>query len=159
VLGGGAVGVEMAQAFNRLGCWEVVVLEGADRLLAREEPFAGEELRAVFEAEGIAVVTGARMTAARRLGRDGRLWPAWPTGGSSPAMRSWSRSGAGPPRPTLAWSTSGWSLGARSAWTRRRGRSAFPARGCTRSGPAGLGECDRGGGLQVGGTDPHCFWR
>ena len=51
VLGGGAVGVEMAQAFNRLGCWEVVVLEGADRLLAREEPFAGEELRAVFEAE------------------------------------------------------------------------------------------------------------
>lgn len=38
---------------------------------SREEPFAGEELRAAFEAEGIAVVTGARMTAARRLGRDG----------------------------------------------------------------------------------------
>ena len=29
VLGGGAVGVEMAQAFKRLGCEEVVVLEGA----------------------------------------------------------------------------------------------------------------------------------
>jgi pyruvate/2-oxoglutarate dehydrogenase complex dihydrolipoamide dehydrogenase (E3) component len=71
VLGGGAVGVEMAQAFRRLGSEEVVVLEGADRLLAREEPFAGEELRAAFEAEGITVVTGARMTAARRLGRDG----------------------------------------------------------------------------------------
>ena len=71
VLGGGAVGVEMAQAFKRLGCEEVVVLEGADRLLAREEPFAGEELRAAFEAEGITVVTGVRMTAARRLGRDG----------------------------------------------------------------------------------------
>ena len=71
VLGGGAVGVEMAQAFKRLGSEEVVVLEGADRLLAREEPFAGAELRAAFEAEGITVVTGARITAARRLGRDG----------------------------------------------------------------------------------------
>jgi pyruvate/2-oxoglutarate dehydrogenase complex dihydrolipoamide dehydrogenase (E3) component len=71
VLGGGAVGVEMAQAFRRLGSEEVVVLEGADRLLAREEPFAGEELRAAFEAEGITVVTGARVTAARRVGRDG----------------------------------------------------------------------------------------
>jgi pyruvate/2-oxoglutarate dehydrogenase complex dihydrolipoamide dehydrogenase (E3) component len=71
VLGGGAIGAEMAQAFKRLGCADVVVLEGADRLLAREEPFAGEELRAAFEAEGISVVTGARMTAARRLGHDG----------------------------------------------------------------------------------------
>ena len=71
VLGGGAVGTEMAQAFKRLGCEEVVVLEGADRLLVREEPFAGAELRAAFEAEGITVVTGVRMTAARRAGRDG----------------------------------------------------------------------------------------
>jgi dihydrolipoamide dehydrogenase len=71
VLGGGAVGVEMAQAFRRLGSEEVVVLEGADRLLAREEPFAGEELRAAFESEGITVVTGARVTEARRVGRDG----------------------------------------------------------------------------------------
>ena len=71
VLGGGAIGAEMAQAFKRLGCEDVVVLEGAERLLAREEPFAGEELRAAFEAEDITVVTGVRMTAARRLGRDG----------------------------------------------------------------------------------------
>jgi pyruvate/2-oxoglutarate dehydrogenase complex dihydrolipoamide dehydrogenase (E3) component len=71
VLGGGAVGVEMAQAFCRLGAEQVVVLEGAGRLLAREEPFAGEELRAAFEAEGITVVTGVRMTAARRVGSDG----------------------------------------------------------------------------------------
>jgi dihydrolipoamide dehydrogenase len=71
VLGGGAVGVEMAQAFRRLGSEQVVVLEGAGRLLAREEPFAGEEVRAAFEAEGITVVTGVRMTAARRVGSDG----------------------------------------------------------------------------------------
>ena len=67
VLGGGAIGAEMAQAFKRLGCEEVVVLEGAERLLAREEPFVGEEHRAGFEAEDITVVTGVRMTAARRL--------------------------------------------------------------------------------------------
>ena len=71
VLGGGAVGAEMAQGFKRLGSEKVVVLEGSARLLAREEPFAGEEVRAAFEAEGITVVTGVQMTAARRLGRDG----------------------------------------------------------------------------------------
>jgi pyruvate/2-oxoglutarate dehydrogenase complex dihydrolipoamide dehydrogenase (E3) component len=71
VLGGGAIGAEMAQAFRRLGCEDVVVLEGAERLLAREEPFAGQELRAAFEAEGITVVTGVRVTAARRLGSGG----------------------------------------------------------------------------------------
>ena len=71
VLGGGAVGVELAQAFRRLGAEEVTVVEGADRLLAREEPFASEEVEAAFEAEGIIVITGARMVAARRDGRDG----------------------------------------------------------------------------------------
>jgi len=71
VLGGGAVGVELAQAFRRLGAEEVTVVEGADRLLAREEPFASEEVEAAFEAEGITVITGARMVAARRDGRDG----------------------------------------------------------------------------------------
>jgi dihydrolipoamide dehydrogenase len=71
VLGGGAVGAEMAQAYKRLGCEDVVVLEAAGRLLGREEPFAGEEVRAAFEAEGITVVTGVRMTAARRAGGDG----------------------------------------------------------------------------------------
>jgi pyruvate/2-oxoglutarate dehydrogenase complex dihydrolipoamide dehydrogenase (E3) component len=71
VLGGGAVGVELAQAFRRLGAEEVTVVEGAERLLAREEPFAGEEVKAAFEAEGMTVLTGAKMTAARRDGADG----------------------------------------------------------------------------------------
>jgi pyruvate/2-oxoglutarate dehydrogenase complex dihydrolipoamide dehydrogenase (E3) component len=71
VLGGGAVGVELAQGFRRLGAEEVTVVEGADRLLAREEPFAGEEVEAAFEAEGIGVITGAKMVAARRDGDDG----------------------------------------------------------------------------------------
>jgi pyruvate/2-oxoglutarate dehydrogenase complex dihydrolipoamide dehydrogenase (E3) component len=59
VLGGGAVGVELAQAYRRLGS-EVAIVEGAPRLLGREEPFAGEELRAAFEAEGIEVLVEAR---------------------------------------------------------------------------------------------------
>jgi dihydrolipoamide dehydrogenase len=71
VLGGGTVGVEMAQAFRRLGCDEVTVVEALDRLLAREEPFAGEEVRAAFEAEGIDVITGVKMTAAHRAASDG----------------------------------------------------------------------------------------
>ena len=70
VLGGGTIGAEMAQAFRRLGCEEVTVVEALDRLLASEEPFAGEEVRAAFEAEGITVIVGARMTAARRDGSD-----------------------------------------------------------------------------------------
>jgi dihydrolipoamide dehydrogenase len=66
VLGGGAVGCEMAQCFRRLGSEEVTLLEGAQRLLAREEPFASDEVRAAFEAEGIRVLLGARLTAVRR---------------------------------------------------------------------------------------------
>jgi len=82
VLGGGAVGVELAQAFRRLGGVEVTVVEGGERLLAREEPFAGEQVRAAFEAEGITVVTGARLSAVKRDGSvvatlaDGRQYEA-----------------------------------------------------------------------------------
>jgi pyruvate/2-oxoglutarate dehydrogenase complex dihydrolipoamide dehydrogenase (E3) component len=68
VLGGGAVGAEMAQAMRRLGSEEVTVVEAGPRLLAREEPFAGDEVRAAFEAEGITVITGARVVAASRNG-------------------------------------------------------------------------------------------
>src|SRR3954451_10310483 len=71
VLGGGAVGLELAQAFRRLGSTEVTVLEGGPQLLPREEPFAGEQVLAAFEREGIAVRLGTRLTAAHRDGTDG----------------------------------------------------------------------------------------
>jgi pyruvate/2-oxoglutarate dehydrogenase complex dihydrolipoamide dehydrogenase (E3) component len=73
VLGGGAVGVEMAQALRVLGSQEVVVIEAMDRLLPMEEPFTGDDLRAAFEAQGIEVVTGARMVAAHRDGNNGQV--------------------------------------------------------------------------------------
>jgi pyruvate/2-oxoglutarate dehydrogenase complex dihydrolipoamide dehydrogenase (E3) component len=70
VLGGGAVGAELAQGFRRLGSAEVTVVEGGPRLLAREEPFAGVEVQQAFEAEGITVLTNTRVTAVRRDGGD-----------------------------------------------------------------------------------------
>jgi dihydrolipoamide dehydrogenase len=66
VLGGGAIGAELAQAFRRLGAGEVTVLEGADRLVPREEPFAGDQLAEAFTAEGITVRTGVRVEAVGR---------------------------------------------------------------------------------------------
>jgi len=65
VLGGGAVGVELAQAYARLGS-DVTLVEGASRLLGREEPFAGDEVREAFEEEGIAVLLNARAGSAAR---------------------------------------------------------------------------------------------
>ena len=58
VLGGGAIGTELAQVMARFGV-KVTVIEGLDRLLPRNEPEAGGLLRTVFEAEGIDVHTGS----------------------------------------------------------------------------------------------------
>ncbi len=57
VLGGGAVGTELAQVMARFEV-KVTVIEGLDRLLPRNEPEAGHLLADVFEAEGITVHTG-----------------------------------------------------------------------------------------------------
>jgi pyruvate/2-oxoglutarate dehydrogenase complex dihydrolipoamide dehydrogenase (E3) component len=66
VLGGGPVGCELAQMFRRLGSEEVTVVVRGDRLLAREEPFAGREVAAAFAAEGIDVRLQTEVTAVRR---------------------------------------------------------------------------------------------
>jgi pyruvate/2-oxoglutarate dehydrogenase complex dihydrolipoamide dehydrogenase (E3) component len=57
VLGGGAVGVELAQAWASLGS-TVRLIERADHLLAREEPFASEQVEASLRERGIDVRTG-----------------------------------------------------------------------------------------------------
>jgi pyruvate/2-oxoglutarate dehydrogenase complex dihydrolipoamide dehydrogenase (E3) component len=71
VLGGGAVGVELAQAWKRLGADEVTVVELAPRLLPSEEPFAGDDVRRGLTADGIVVETGVALSAVRRDARDG----------------------------------------------------------------------------------------
>jgi dihydrolipoamide dehydrogenase len=71
VLGGGAIGLELAQAYRRLGCAEVTVVESAPRLLAREEPFAAEEVRSALVAEGIRVLVAERIAGVHRGQPDG----------------------------------------------------------------------------------------
>lgn len=70
ILGGGVVGVEMAQAWRWLGAREVTIVEMADRLLPPEEPFAGVELAEALRRQGIEVRTNARMTAVARSADD-----------------------------------------------------------------------------------------
>ena len=67
VLGGGVVGVEMAQAWASLGS-RVTVIEAEQRLLPREEPLAGDELQAALERLGVPVRIGVRATEVAREG-------------------------------------------------------------------------------------------
>ena len=69
VLGGGPVGVEMAQAVRRLG-GEVVVVEGAGQLLAREPAALGLALGDVLRRDGVELLLGGRVIAARQDGDD-----------------------------------------------------------------------------------------
>lgn len=69
VLGGGPIGLEMAQAFRRLGSREVTVIEAAPRLFGREEPFVADEVGAALEAEGITILTGATVIGVARDAR------------------------------------------------------------------------------------------
>src|SRR5215475_7980281 len=69
VLGGGPVGVEMAQAVRRFG-GEVALINMSDRVLAREPAPLGEALGEVLRREGIELVLSANATAARRNGED-----------------------------------------------------------------------------------------
>lgn len=69
VLGGGAIGAELAQVYARFDVATTVV-EAADRLLPLEESRAGELIGDVFAAEGIDVVTGVGAT---RVDHDGRF--------------------------------------------------------------------------------------
>ncbi|HMC50596.1 MAG TPA: NAD(P)/FAD-dependent oxidoreductase [Solirubrobacterales bacterium] len=68
VLGAGPVGCELSQAWSSLGC-RVTLIEGGPRVLAREEPFAGEEVgEALREQHGVDVRTGVK---AVQVSRDG----------------------------------------------------------------------------------------
>ncbi|HET7443498.1 MAG TPA: NAD(P)/FAD-dependent oxidoreductase [Solirubrobacterales bacterium] len=69
ILGGGPVGVEMAQAVRRLG-GEVVLIDGADHLLGREPAPLGEALAEVLRGEGIEIALGGHAGAARREGEE-----------------------------------------------------------------------------------------
>jgi pyruvate/2-oxoglutarate dehydrogenase complex dihydrolipoamide dehydrogenase (E3) component len=57
ILGGGAIGVELGQAFARLGC-RVHIIEASPTFLGLEEPEAGAALRPHLEADGIMLTIG-----------------------------------------------------------------------------------------------------
>lgn len=55
VLGGGYVGLELAQAYRRFG-GRVTIVEQGPRLAGREDPEVSEEIRSILETEGIEVL-------------------------------------------------------------------------------------------------------
>jgi pyruvate/2-oxoglutarate dehydrogenase complex dihydrolipoamide dehydrogenase (E3) component len=67
ILGGGPVGVEMAQVVRRLG-GEAVLVEGSDHVLPRETAPLGDALGEALRRDGIELVLGMHATAARRHG-------------------------------------------------------------------------------------------
>jgi mercury(II) reductase len=69
VIGGGPIGLEIAQAYARLGT-KVTVLEALPYLLPSEDPELSTLLRGYLEAEGLSVHTGVRV---QRVERDGEF--------------------------------------------------------------------------------------
>jgi pyruvate/2-oxoglutarate dehydrogenase complex dihydrolipoamide dehydrogenase (E3) component len=63
VIGGGSIGVELSQAFARLGV-AVTILEISDRLVSGEEPEASEIVAGALKADGVQVITGKNVVAA-----------------------------------------------------------------------------------------------
>lgn len=72
VLGGGPVGCELAQAWRSLGS-EVTLIEAGEEVLAREEAFAGAQVRAGLEGDGITVLCGQKAASVARDGDGGRV--------------------------------------------------------------------------------------
>jgi len=58
ILGGGPIGIEMAQAFNRLGC-RVTVVDRAGQILGKEDKDMADAVRDVMAAEGVMFYLGA----------------------------------------------------------------------------------------------------
>src|SRR5262245_10198627 len=58
VLGGGYVGLELAQAYRRFGS-RVTIIQHRPQLMAQEDPDVAEEVRRVLNAEGVAVLLAA----------------------------------------------------------------------------------------------------
>lgn len=70
IIGGGAIGSEMAQAFSRLGC-KTTIVQMDSHLLPFADRFAGEELEAAFKKEGIDVYNGRSIE--KLESKDGRV--------------------------------------------------------------------------------------
>ncbi len=67
IVGGGPVGVELGQAFERLGA-KVTILQGPDRILPKDDPEVSATVAEVLTFEGVTIVTNARVIKASRNG-------------------------------------------------------------------------------------------
>jgi pyruvate/2-oxoglutarate dehydrogenase complex dihydrolipoamide dehydrogenase (E3) component len=67
VVGGGPIGVELAQAFARIGS-RVTIVQGPERIMPREEPEVSQAVAQALERDGITILTGARMQRVRKEG-------------------------------------------------------------------------------------------
>ncbi len=70
ILGGGAVGCELAQVYVRFGV-DVTLIESAPQLMAKEEPTVAAVLANVLRDDGIDVRLGAEVTGAEPIGARG----------------------------------------------------------------------------------------
>src|SRR5438477_1428558 len=138
VLGGGAVGIELAQAFARLGS-KVTVVEAGPRFLALEEPQAGAALLPHLQADGIEVLVGDACVAVETQASDvvlhlksgaivsgDRLLVAT---GRRPNFEAWRPAGLAPTGRAARWSGRRWSPRARArSWASWCWRSSSPRR-------------------------------
>ena len=86
VIGGGAIGVELAQTYRRLGV-EVTVVEMLDRILGPEEPELAERLATIMAAEGVEVLTGRAVVRVEGAGPGARLHLAPRSDSEGPTSR------------------------------------------------------------------------
>jgi pyruvate/2-oxoglutarate dehydrogenase complex dihydrolipoamide dehydrogenase (E3) component len=70
IIGGGAIGAEMAQAFSRLGC-KTTIVQMDPHLLPFADRFAGEQLEEIFKKEGIDVYNSRSISRVEK--KDGRV--------------------------------------------------------------------------------------
>lgn len=77
IIGAGAVGVEMAQAWQGLGT-EVTLVQRAGRVLDREEPFVGDEIGEALVEDGVRLVVSGNTTRLERPDPEGPV-TAWVT--------------------------------------------------------------------------------
>jgi len=81
VLGGGPIGLELAQAFHRLGS-RVTVVEFMDQILGPEDPDIAELLRGRLESEGLKILSSTKAVKAESSGSTIRLTVAPASGGA-----------------------------------------------------------------------------
>ena len=133
ILGGGVVGVEMADAWRSLGA-QVTLIEGSDRPLEHEERFAGELVQEALRVRGVrrALRRQGHVRAPQRRRRGGGRRRGRARGGGGRAAGG--HRPRAPHRRPRAWTASASSPGSTSTSTTRCARRGSTATGCTRWG-------------------------